>query len=406
MVTIEQFVRIFRTKISYGKKKRLSAIQEYFATEHETQYDFNESDQCLEAIVMFVQEHPQLEEAVFTDIIDLLHDRYSLGDAFILYNASISNNLNFNQLYGVIRNLFENTIERDMFDFDADNIAVDEIGQIVKVKCRYREYQRDIGNDTRSEDVNHSGQIPILFNFEMEKVVINTGYHKAANTLAKAINDSLTNVSLHEINIKNDVLTIPNLVANPTFHPLTLLSISLILEELNRNNYIVNDILSISFNNQQAPRVKKASLGGTNLLQDSDVIHRIYRGDCITNFLLDIIHIKQTDQGDQTDLLAEVLFDFRSGFKISFFNTQTPGMMSVEDASLSIENIIREAINGQNIVQNTIRIINANLPLIQANNQELLVTVLRELRDSLSDIITNAQDRNVVVDYINNTYGV
>ncbi|MBT2632434.1 hypothetical protein J7E76_25650, partial [Bacillus sp. ISL-101] len=148
---IEQFVRIYRAKISFGKKKRLSAIQEYFATEHNTQYEFNEdSNQCLEIIINFVQENPLMEQNVFTDIVDLLHDRYSLGDAFIIYNSDINQNLDFDRFSEVINDLFENTIERDMFNFDADHVNVDDVGQTIKIKCRYREYQRDIGNDIRS----------------------------------------------------------------------------------------------------------------------------------------------------------------------------------------------------------------------------------------------------------------
>ncbi|MEJ9232571.1 hypothetical protein LAV79_24600 [Peribacillus butanolivorans] len=401
MVTIEQFVRIYRAKISFGKKKRLSAIQEYFATEHNTQYEFNEdSNQCLEIIINFVQENPLMEQNVFTDIVDLLHDRYSLGDAFIIYNADINQNLDFDRFSEVINDLFENTIERDMFNFDADHVNVDDVGQTIKIKCRYREYQRDIGNDIRSENINHSGQIPIYFDFSKQKILINTGYNKAANTLVKAINESINSFSIYEVKVKDNVRQIPNLIGVTDFDPLSLLSLYLILQELSSNNYIVNDILSISFNNEQAPRVKKARLGGTNLLQDSDVVHRVYRGDCITNFILDIIHL---NHHGQADLIAEVHFDFRTDLKVSFISLQTPGTLTVQDACLEIEQIINNAID-QNTVQHTLALINANLPRMEVNNQELFANVLINIKEQLCGIITNQEDKDAVEGYFNTTY--
>lgn len=401
MVTISQFSRIFRTKISYGKKKRLAAIQEYFATEHNTQYEFgNDSEQCLKHIVSFVTENPNFEQNVFTDIIDLLHDRYSLGDAFIVYNVSVNQQINFEDFKKIMSDFFENTIEREMFDFDADHFIEDNIDETIKIKAKYKEYQRDLVNDSRSENINHSGQIPVYFDFQNKKVLVNTGYYKAAKSLVSSLNESIATIQLSERKVKDDVRLMPNLITTD-FNPLSILSLNLILQELSKNSYIVNDILSISFNNEQAPRVKNARIGGTNLLQDSDVIHRVYRGDCITNFLLDIIHLN--DNG-QADLIAEVLIDFRTDLKISFFNLQIHGILTVEESCLEIERIIYTAIHDQATITNTLAQINTNLPRIQTGNEELFIRVLTDIKDNIKTLITNDDDRNAVEGYLNSTY--
>ncbi|MCU5437825.1 hypothetical protein [Bacillus thuringiensis] len=401
MINLEQFVRIFRSKISHGKKKRMEAITKYFAVKYERQYEFETSEQCLEIICSFIQEHPEFEQQVFVDIIDLLYDRYSLGEPYIAYNLSVTRGVTFNEISQSISGFFRNTIVRNMFDFESDNVEeIDRVGETIKIRCRYKEYKKDIINDTRSDEVNHSGQIPIFFDFQRNKVLISTGYQKASNTIAKAFNESLTNVKLKDIVVKDDVRTMPNLIGGE-YHPLTLLSIYLMLHGLNNRNYIVNDILSISFNNDEAPRVKRARLGGTNLLQDSDVIHRIYRGDCITNFILSIVHLNEMDE---YDLSAEVLFDFRSGLKLSFFDLQIPGSITIEDASLEIENVIQQSISNPDTVATTQELINENLMRLEANNTELLSRVIRDLRDNICEIVENEDIRSQIERFINQTY--
>ncbi|MGG4559102.1 hypothetical protein [Bacillus toyonensis] len=403
MITYDQFGRIFRAKISHGKRQRLKAIQEYFATRLGEQHEFLESEECLEIILRYAELHLDREQQVLSDIIDLLHDRYSNGNSFYIYNLTTNQNLTLDDFIGVIEDFFGNTIVRDMFDFTNDQgLIIDRIGETVKVKAKYKEFQKDIGNDARTDTINHSGQIPVLFDFSNQKALINTGYNKAANTLIKAINEALgTSLGLREINIKNEVRLLPNLIGTQGLCPLTMLSVFLILQELSRNNYVVNDIIAISFNNEEAPRVKRANLGGTNLLQDSDVIHRIYRGDCITHFLLDIIHI---NNNANTDFISDVLFDFRSGLKLTFSNTQLFGVMTEEQVLIELENIIDQSINNQNTAAIAQGLINGILPSLNTNNEELLVHVIRDLRDSICNLINDENNRSDVRNYINTTY--
>lgn len=192
----------------------------------------------------------------------------------------------------------------------------------------------------------------------------------------------------------------PNLVANDRFSPLTILAITLILVELNRNNFVLNDLLSISFNNEDAPRVKHAQLGGNHLIQDADVVNRIYRGDRITHFLVSVAHLNSRQAADMT---GEILFDFRTGFKLQF-GEQTSGVYKKTDAAMDIESIIRTALRSSVTVSNAINAIRTRLPNIPAQDQQMVRDILTEVRTALGDILPN--DKLIMEDYLTRTFGL
>lgn len=398
MINIEQFTRVYTAKIKFNKKSRLSAIQEYFATEHDLQLSFeDDSNKALERILEYSSSEPNKEQEIFNDIINLLHDRYSMGEAFIVYNLNTT--LSFDEVSNSITEMAEEKLDYEMFEFEFSNVNVDSLSKEIKIKFKYKEYQKDIANNLRSDIVNNSGQIPLIIEMNSNKVLVHTGYNKASNHLIKLINDSTLIFSISEIKVKNDVSRMPNLVVNNSFNPISILSLNLLLSSLNSNQYLVQDILSISFNNEDAPRVKKARLGGTNLLEDADVIHRIYRGDSITNFIVEVLHLNEIGE---VDLIAEIHVDFRNELKLTFYNAQ-PINYTVELATLDLEQIIRKVINSQETVIKTDDLINTNLPLLQANNTELVSDVLKRIKEELKNKV-DASAKTEIDEYFRVNY--
>lgn len=69
---------------------------------------------------------------------------------------------------------------------------------------------------------------------------------------------------------------------------LSLITINLIYDKLVQFDYSVLNVISLSFNNNGAPRIKNAKLGGVDLFQDLDIVARIHNKDRITSFAIKI----------------------------------------------------------------------------------------------------------------------
>lgn len=282
-----------------------------------------------------------------------------------------------------------------------NSITIDDTAEDVTIKMRFKEFEKDIVSGARTKNILVSGQIPIYINIRKKIAIINTGYLKAAKLLSKVINETTgTTISISQIDVESESEQMPNLIANDRFSPLTILAITLILVELNKNNFVLNDLLSISFNNEDAPRVKHAQLGGNHLIQDSDVVNRIYRGDRITHFLVSVAHLNSRQTADMT---GEILFDFRTGFKLQF-GEQTSGVYKKTDAAMDIEAIIRATLKKSDTVLNAIQTIRTRLPNIPAQDQQMIRDILLDVRNALSELLPN--DKLLIEDYLNRTFGL
>jgi hypothetical protein len=402
MYTLDEFSTIFRNKMSFSRIKKIHAIKEYFMSMDTHTLVAQDAEDFLLEIITFTNNHPDLEEQVFHDVIEILFDRYSKGTPYQLYDINLPQNSSFQEMNRSLTRFFSGQIQRDMFDFIPDNVfEIDEISEEITIKMRYREFEKDIITGDRSNNIIVSGQIPIFINRIRKKALISTGNLKATKLIVGAINVNLgTTITLSKIEIEDEAKRMPNLVANDRFAPLTILAVMLILVDLNPNNFIINDLLSIAFNNNDAPRVKNAQLGGNHLLQDVDVIHRIYRGDRITNFLLSFVHLNAREAADLTGV---VLFDFRTGFKLQFGDSTT-GSYKKTSAAMDIEVIIRTTLNNPQTVYNAMQAIQTRLPNIPVHDQQLMRDIFVGLRDTLSGLLPN--DKAIMVEYLNRTYGL
>lgn len=356
-MNIEQFEKIYRQKIRHNKVKRLSAIGEYLSNNYgidEDAFIEGNEQQCLQFVMQVVRDNIEESDQVLDDLANLLNDRYSVGEPYFL--SILETDLNTIELSSLLQEIYKDDeiIEYESFEFTEPRIDLDTTGKTVELTLRYNEYYEDPTTGEKGQII-YSGKIGLIFDLN-NKIALSTfaGYNKVINKLIQFTKDSLgSHVSLKQVYINQQTKTMKNATLID-FDPLTLLVIRMIFDELNRMNYQLISVDSISFDNEKAPRVKNATLGGTNLFADSDVIERIFNGDKITKFTITVSKFENKVAVITTGLTI----DFKGMLKIVFNEPNVQGYILKEicqELYYTIINLLNDAETieiGSNIVNN------------------------------------------------------
>ena len=403
-MNIEQFKSVYSHKMGYAKAKRIKAIHSYFANEWNLTMKTNEPNECLNEILNYTLDNPESEAQVLADIVDILNDRYSHGNPFYLFDVVFEQNVTVDSLSHLLSSSFSGTISSEMFDFHPHRAhRIDRLNSTVTIECRYEEFRPDLtGENLRISEIANSGQIPVTISIQRKKMLINSGYNKAASNLAEVLNRACrSKFSTKPLDIQREAQHMPNLISvNNAFHALTLLTLKLILADFNNPPYTVHDIISISFNNEEAIRVKNARLAGTRLIDDPDVIERVYIGDKITHFVINLIRFTSTGA---VDFSSDVLIDFRNGLKIQFANSEYENWM-VADIAFHLEEMIRMSIIDKNSAINAEKYITQRMTLIPIRDRELLTNFLHGIRQQLISLLP--RDSEQIIAYFSDTLGL
>lgn len=170
MYTLDQFSKTYRYKMAHNKIKKIEVIKEYFATNYDHTMVAQESEELLLEVISYTIGKPDQEEKIFIEIIEILHDRYSLGTPYQMYDVNLPTNASFDEILKQIRRLFKDPIQRDMFDFlPEQSITIDDTAEDVTIKMRFKEFEKDIVSGARTKTILVSGQIPVYVNIKKKK---------------------------------------------------------------------------------------------------------------------------------------------------------------------------------------------------------------------------------------------
>ncbi|WEZ08872.1 hypothetical protein P5663_02985 [Priestia flexa] len=346
-MSITKFESVFTRKIKHNTKKRLEAIEHYFLEKHDLEVDFDSNqDNCLAFIMQFIQDEDISDDEVFTEILSILEDRYSIGEPFYIASLQLKDGLEFNQLYQVIdEKVSIGNIQQDSFEFTDIQLFRDETDECAIISCRYIEYYMNpMTDEIEAERPLFSGNLNIKFDYK-NKLLVTTksSYNKAVNKIIDSINGALWGSAIikqyyAQHKMRSKALEIK-------YDPLTLLVIKLIFEKLEENEYQVEGVNSLLFYNNGAPRIKNAKLGGVDLFEDSDIIERICNGDRITSVS---IKINKSFRTDGSSLQSDLTIDFRGMLKIILNEFVTAEEEKLNTLTYEIFQMINELIINEN----------------------------------------------------------
>ncbi|SFQ87208.1 hypothetical protein SAMN04487920_11318 [Bacillus mycoides] len=318
-ISIGRFEEVYKQKMNYPKnrEKRIVAIEDYFFEAYDIEVNFEKDKQkCLDFILQFVEdENSPAEEDVFSDIINVLEDRYSIGEPFFISSLNLGS-LSLDVLAEQLQEKFSGELIKESFCFSDSNITKDNHAEFIKIDCKFTEFAKDIvsGQINRGNKL-YSGNLSIYVDVKNSVVIVRkSSYNKAVNQILDFINALIVSEGQGNIKPYYAQHKARGNKADLEYDNLTLITINIILNKLNINGYDLSNVVSLSFQNNGAPRIKNAKLGGVDLFQDLDIVARILNRDRINVFSVKVS--KALDDGSRIQVLLTV--DFRGAFKILF----------------------------------------------------------------------------------------
>lgn len=396
---ITKFASLFTQKMRTNKEKRLLAIEEYFAFSHDIEVSFgNDTDKCIAFILQITRENEENSDTILGDIADIIMERYSVGLPFAV--SELETNLTLEEIKTFLENLFlEECSYENLVFHDCHEVNVDEIKETVEFKSRYKEFYVDPKNDELGREIN-SGVIYVTFDLKNNLYITSmVGYNKIINMLIDLIKANYhPQINIKPYYIQQNVRALNN-ASTSDFAPLTLLVINLIFKKINDMGYIVQSVDSISFNNENAPRIKNAKLTGTDLFKDPDVVERIYSEDKITKFTINIMKIV----GGSAALITDLTIDFRGMIKFIFDNHKE-GALTISQACVDLFNGIGELMQDEFTIEIGQTLLKENMQRLAFDTRPQFNIFMYTLKNDLVDFLPEKEQE--IKEYFMSAYNV
>lgn len=398
---IEQFQNLFLQKTRERNwAKRQNSIADYLISQHNLDIsDDLTSQQLLLNIIQLVNENPEEGDSILSDIVLILNDRYSLGEPYLF--SQIQTNISANDFSDSITEIFDEIKSFDSFDFEIiDTPIYDEISENVELKIRYTDWYINNFTQERERELS-SGTIHLHFLISKGLCLSSkSGYNKLFSKLLSFLEDNLEDFKSSNVYIQNKAKSLNK----SEFAPLTILASHLIYKKFADIGFKVQSVASITFNNEKAPYVKNAKLGGNNLFKDGDVIERIFRGDKITKFSVSLFKLNEDrDRGDSA-IITNLTIDFKSILKITFDDTEFSERVN-QGIALQLYEAINSLISEENTVNEAEKLIQDNMKNVVTSGQ-LLSRFIENIRDDLLELIKDDKIIDDVSTYFISKYNI
>lgn len=379
---ISNFESLFTQRMRSNKEKRLYAIEEYFADNHNIGVSFgNDSERCIAFILERVSEDSGNSDVILGDIADIIMERYSVGLPFAV--SELETELNLEEIKTLLEDLFlEECYYENLKFLDCNEVTVDQINETVEFRGRYKEYYVDprTGDLGREE---HSGVFQVTFDLKNKMYITSmVGYNKIINKLIDLIKENYyPQIYIKPYYIQKNIKYIQD-ARTCEFAPLTLLVINFIFRKLDDMGYMVQGVHSLSFNNENAPRIKNAKLTGADLFRDPDVVERIYNNDRITKFTVNIMKIIN----DNVALSTDLTIDFRGMIKFIFDNSKE-GSITISQTCVNLFKGINELMVDPHTIEVGLTLLKDNMQRLAFDTRPQFNLFMYTLKNELVDLL-------------------
>ncbi|NER69845.1 hypothetical protein G3T15_15815 [Bacillus velezensis] len=385
-------------------QKRLLSLAIFLNDEYEMNIRINgdlDSTRLLTKIIEFCRDHRDQEEEVLSICYDIFYEKYTRGTPYFFSNFSgVDSESN---LYDMFTEMFEetNTFEYQEFDFNKEDIRIDEQDHSVTIELKYKQYFID--RDGERVTPLDQGSCSVIF-LTRKKLCIGTGniYRRIFDKFTEFITNNFSLIRFKHIYIlqktkgrKHDV-----------FDNVTLLTFYLLYKSLPRLEFTLNGVDRVKLSNSNAEYIKGIKMYGNRIFNDRDAIKRIYNMDKIISFRFDFMKVINEINGAK----VQVEIDFKSIFNITFSDTEYTNIHNRDFAITLFEEIIRLTENRDELKVEGAKCIEKVLTPLEDYQEDESVVQLSEIKsDLIKSFDTESYDpeiKNIIITYFRDKWSI
>ncbi|MFC0475594.1 hypothetical protein ACFFHF_10070 [Robertmurraya beringensis] len=399
----EVFAIIFNQRMkNVNKNKRLIAIEEYLADNFGLQVDFEgDVNKCKLQIMQLIRDEENQAKYILEDIANILNERYTIGEPFFV--SSISTSHTAKELFGLLEDIFPEEIrEYESVDFLREDITLDEVADKVVCTIRYTDYYLSPVTQERERELSN-GKFTLSFDLSNNIFMSsNCGYSKLYNKAIQYLSESTTDIIIKQYYVQNKVRYMKDKTMSD-FNPLSLLVVQLIYKKFTEIGLQLQSVDSLSFNNENAPRVKNAKLGGNDLFKDPDVVERLYNGDRITKCTVSIFKLTANDKAVSTKLTI----DFRGVLKFTYDDSEFINESSLRNICLDILKGITELIDDEDSIKNGDALLREKLIKTAFRSKSVFAQLVKDIKKDIIELLNTDEDETGKIEsYFKEKYGI
>ncbi|MBM6385240.1 MAG: hypothetical protein JSY10_14830 [Paenibacillus sp.] len=301
------------------QEKKLACIQDYLRVNYQINWNLGSLEDLEEKLIELTN-----EPDIISDLYELLDQSFTQGYPLFIYEFSLLNNQTEDYLRTSIECCFPLNVEynpsQQSYTYIKRTTPIEYIaGDLLKFSVMYEHYDEKplIGGTSTKGNLEERVTMEVFFDFRINYCFFKCGDKKHMLCIQKYLARSVRYLALETFSITNKIKTVKFEGEIPV-HKQTALILDLLEEQINFNNYSINDYLGITFENRKSSKVRAVKLSGNNLFESYELAERMRYHDKIKSIKLQLVRLQKNGGGSDTTVIATVRIDFPGALKIVF----------------------------------------------------------------------------------------
>jgi hypothetical protein len=312
---IEQIEEMLRTNTD----KKIDLIR-YFLISNTNIEEININSKS--ELITFLQ-HSETPYDVVEDIYDLLDQTFSRGYPNFIYEFELTRGNSITDLANVLSTALPDNEETKLdgnvqtYLKRVGDVELNLENETVRIKVQYERFkeERDFGGTINKGMLEIKSTFDIVFDFQIELCYVKCGDRRQLSAIEEFLQTKIIGVFRTFTGYSFNVKQISTEVENQyQLDKQTIILLDFLENEINKENYKITDYFTIAFSNSHSDKVKSVRLGGTNLLESTEVADRISQGDKIKSVRFQLQKQITADKYN----FSTVKIDFSQTLKITF----------------------------------------------------------------------------------------
>ncbi|WP_426333202.1 hypothetical protein ACN9MH_21770 [Paenibacillus silvae] len=390
---IKRIVNMTKGRTSH---KKLILIQEYMRSQHNLNWNLESIEDLEEKL-----NEANIDPDIVFEIYELLDQSFSQGYPFFVYELSLLNNVTEANLKESIEKCFKFNVEctpsLKSYTYLKRISEIEHIqGDSMRFSVVYEQFEEKPirGGGIEKGKSEEKTTFEVFFDFKFSLCYFKSGDKKHVLCVQRYLSRNISSLSLISFSLPTKLKEVTFLGDIP-MDKQTALILDFLEEQLEVNEFLINDYFSITFENRKSTKVKAVRLSGSNLFESYEVAERMKYQDKIKSVKLQLVKQKKRLDGNVSVVLSAVRIDFPSTFKVVF--SEMPNSVYYREFIQHIISSMKKSISKEHSASEIELRMARLIRLAEVKDSYIVQRTLNEIKDKIDKLTLEESSKDAVL---------